>query len=147
MSAADVIRQGSRVRMHYTLALADGTEIDSTRGGEPVDIVLGEGTFAPGLEQVLLGLSTGQCERILLGPGQAFGDRDPTAVHHLPRTDFAGMDITEGSVVGFGLPNGDEIPGMVVTLDDERVEVDFNHPLAGHALQFYVEILAVEEPE
>lgn len=147
MSAATAIRHGSRVRLHYTLSLADGTEVDSTRGEAPVDIVLGGGTFAPGLEQALLGLSAGQHECILLGPGEAFGERDPTAVHRLPRADFAHMDITQGSLVAFGLPNGDEIPGVVIALSDEHVEVDFNHPLAGYALQFNVEILAVEEPE
>lgn len=134
MSADMAIRRGSRVRMHYTLSLADGTQIDSTLGEEPADVVLGEGTFAPGLEQVLFGLSAGQRECILLGPSDAFGEHDPDAIYRLPRADFAHMNITEGSVVGFGLPDGNEIPGLVIALNDEHVEVDFNHPLAGKAL-------------
>ncbi|MFA5531226.1 MAG: FKBP-type peptidyl-prolyl cis-trans isomerase [Thiohalomonadaceae bacterium] len=147
MSTTAAIRHGARVRMHYELSFADGTGIDSTLGGEPVEFVVGDGTFAGGLEQVLLDMSAGQCERILLGPDDAFGERDPTAVHRLPRADFEHMELTEGSVLGFGLPNGDEIAGQVIALGTDFVDVDFNHPLAGRALQFYVEILAVGAPD
>jgi predicted N-acetyltransferase YhbS len=44
------------------------------------------------------------------------------------------------------LPNGDEAPGIVIDVDEGRVEVDFNHPLAGHEITFKVEILSVSPP-
>jgi FKBP-type peptidyl-prolyl cis-trans isomerase SlpA len=147
--SAPVIRPGARVRLHYALSHADGTGIDASLGDAPLDFVVGDGTFAPGLEQVLMGMPAGRCERILLGPGEAFGPRDENNVHAMPRSDFGDLELSEGSLVSFALPNGDEIAGEVkcVDADADAVEVDFNHPLAGLPLQFYVEILEVIAPE
>lgn len=147
MNSSAVIHPGARVRMHYTLSYADGTEIDSTLEGEPVAFVIGDDTLAAGLEQALLGMAPGQRERILLGPGEAFGERDESNVHRMPRADFTDMDLAEGSLVSFELPSGEEIPGVITAMDDDSVEVDFNHPLAGQPLQFYVEILSIADPE
>ncbi len=145
--SAPVIRPGAQVRLHYALSHADGTEIDASLGGDPLHFVVGDGTFAPGLEQVLLGMPAGRCERILLGPGEAFGARDESNVHAMSRSDFGDLELSEGSLVSFALPNGDEIAGVVKTLAGEAVDVDFNHPLAGLPLQFYVEIIEVIAPE
>lgn len=144
---SSAIGAGARVRLHYTLSHADGTAIDSTFEDEPIEFVLGDGTLSSSLEEVLLGMHAGQRERILLGPGDAFGLRDEDNVHALPRSDFGDLDLAEGSLVSFALPNGDEIAGAVTSLNADSVEVDFNHPLAGLPLQFYVEILDVNVPE
>ena len=37
----------------------------------------------------------------------------------------------------------EELPGVVKTVEGDRVEVDFNHPLAGRTLTFEVEVLNV----
>ena len=37
-----------------------------------------------------------------------------------------------------------ELPGVVKAFDDSQVTIDFNHPLAGKALSFDVEIIAVK---
>ena len=64
--------------------------------------------------------------------------------------------VKQGSVDGSGyLDNGDtparlgifEAAGTVLSVEEGRVEVDFNHPLAGHQITFKVEILAVEPPD
>ena len=39
---------------------------------------------------------------------------------------------------------GGELPGVVRTVGEDTVEVDFNHPLAGRELSFDVTILSVE---
>ena len=47
-------------------------------------------------------------------------------------------------VIGFTLPNGDDIPGMVTEVTESHVRVDFNHPFSGHQLNFEVEVISVE---
>ena len=51
--------------------------------------------------------------------------------------------LEPGVIVGFDTPAGDQIPGMVLEVDEEKVKVDFNHPLAGLNLEFEVEILEI----
>ena len=141
---SDEIAQGSRVVMHFTLSLTDGTVVETSDGDEPMTFNMGDGSLDAGLEHVLLGLHPGVRVRFNLSPGQEFGESDPTNVHHMARGEFPpDMVLEEGTVVGFATPSGDEVPGTVVSADDKAVEVDFNHPLAGRALIFDVEVISV----
>ena len=139
------IASASKVTLHYRILLEDGTEADSSFGEEPLTFRMGEGVLNDGLEEVLVGLAAGVKESITLSPDQAFGWPDTANIHDLPRSDFSSnMMLEPGVIFGFSTPSGEELPGMVLKVDDEKVQVDFNHPLAGHTLQFEVEIIEVE---
>ena len=60
----------------------------------------------------------------------------------MKRSDFKDMELEPGLVISFQEPGG-ELPGVIVELDDERVEVDFNHPLAGKTILFEVQVLSI----
>lgn len=137
----------SRVVMHYRITLEDGTIADSTwEDNEPLAFVMGDGTMMAGMEQSLLGLQKGEHRQIHLSPDQAFGYKDTGNIHDMPRDDFdPQMPVEPGMVIGFTLPNGDELPGMVMEVAEAFVRVDFNHPFSGHELNFEVEILSVED--
>jgi FKBP-type peptidyl-prolyl cis-trans isomerase SlpA len=142
--AGHPIGVGSTVTLHLTLTLADGTVAESSLGGEPHTFTMGDGSMLHGLELALYGLRPGESQRLVLHPEQGFGRRDPAKVHYLPRADFAGdIALEPGLILAFTTAEGDEIAGTVLSFTDETVEVDFNHPLAGHALTFEVEIIDV----
>ncbi len=131
--------------MHFTLCLADGTVVESSRGDAPFFFVVGEGRLDAGLERVLYGLRAGERRDISIAPGTAFGRPDPEAIQLMPRSEFpAEMTLEEGSIIQFGTPSGDEVPGAVLEITESTVLVDFNHPLAGRQLSFEVEIVSVE---
>ena len=137
---------GSPVTLHLSIRLEDGTEAVSTFGEEPVELTMGDGTLRPGLELALYGLRPGATQTLNLLPDQAYGPRDPALIQYMPMTDFDGTFVPEvGQIVAFAMPNGDEIPGTIRSVDESRIEVDFNHPLAGHEITFEVEILAVSQ--
>jgi len=139
------IQPHSRVRFHYQLLFPDNREIESSFGGEPMDVTLNQGAFEPRLEKALIGLPLGEQTRILLQPQYAFGQRDPNNVHNLPRDAFpADMPLTEQQVVEFDLPNGQSVAGTIEHIEGDQVRVDFNHPLAGHNVQFIVHILEID---
>lgn len=139
---------GSTVTLHFALTLEDGTVAESTFGAEPHTFTMGDGSLVHGLELALYGLRPGAVQRLVLQPEQAYGPRDPQRIRRLPRARFAGgMTPEPGQIIGFETPQGDELPGSVLAVTEEAVEVDFNHPLAGHRLVFEVEILDVVPPE
>ncbi|WP_018232919.1 FKBP-type peptidyl-prolyl cis-trans isomerase [Thioalkalivibrio thiocyanodenitrificans] len=139
-----MIAYGSKVRMHYTIALEDGMVADTTEGEEPLEFVMGAGDLEEGLELALIGLQPGDRQTVKLTPDQAFGYPSPAAIHDVPRRDFPPeMDLRPGLIVSFVTPGGDELPGTVKEVSDETVKVDFNHPLAGHEITYSVEILDV----
>ena len=138
------IEKGAQVTLHFTLSLAGGRVVDTTHGSDPLVMVVGEGHIAPGLENRLIGLSIGDCRRIDIPVGEVYGPVDANAVHILAHGEFpAEMAPEPGQVLGFTTPAGDEIPGLVLAVDEAGVQVDFSHPLAGHDLLFDVEILAI----
>lgn len=134
----------STVTLHLSLTLEDGTVAESTVGEEPLRFTMGDGTLVHGLELALYGLRPGDTQRLELYPQQHFGPRDPEKIHRLPRSQFgAGMAPEPGQIIGFTSQDGDEIPGAVLSVDEDSIEVDFNHPMAGHTVIFEVEILDV----
>ncbi|MBI5462899.1 MAG: peptidylprolyl isomerase [Gammaproteobacteria bacterium] len=141
------MQPGSRVRLHVALTLADGTVAESTFDSEPLELVIGDGTLVKGLEIALYGLRPGQRQTLTLHPDQAYGARDAEAVGWLPREQFpADMPLQPGTLVGFVGPQGEEVAALVLAVEAERVQIDFNHPLAGKPIVFETEILAVEPP-
>lgn len=148
MSADDnSIRPGSLVVLHIGLHLEDGSEALSTFGEDPVTCTMGDGTLQAGLELALYGLGKGDRQTLNLLPQQAYGYRDPALIQHLPLADFdAGPAPESGQLISFALPNGEETPGLVLGVEDGTVEVDFNHPLAGHEISFTAEIIDVTNP-
>lgn len=138
----------STVTLHLSLALEDGTVAESTLEDEPLTFTMGDGTLVAGLELGLYGLKAGATQRLVLEPQQAFGLHDPGKLHRLGREEFpAELALEPGVIIGFDTPSGEELPGTIVSLNDETVTVDFNHPLAGRAVVFDVEILAVVPAE
>lgn len=139
------IGPGCEVLMHFTLSLTDGTVADSTREGEPLRFVMGDGTLIEGLELVLYGLKQGEHQCLAIDPRDAFGFPDEENIHSMPRSEFpAEMQLETGLIIGFTTPSGEEVPGAIQEIRDEEVVVDFNHPLAGNEIIFDVEILEIK---
>ncbi|HEY5601735.1 MAG TPA: peptidylprolyl isomerase [Gammaproteobacteria bacterium] len=147
MNASEkLIRPGSVVTMHYSLALEDGTLVDSTFDtGEPLTFTLGDGTLIDGLEYAIIDLKAGDQQSINIPPQTGFGFRDEAAVQVMPREQFSGeMALQPGLVIEFDTPSGLQVPGTVLEVKDDTVVVDFSHPLANRTVIFNVQILDVQ---
>ena len=116
---------GSHVTMHFSLALADGMLVESSFNDQPVSFVLGDGSIDKGLELALIGLVAGARQRLTLMPGQAFGERDESAIQSVPMSRFPeDMDLEPGQIIGFTGENGEEVAGAIVAIEDQQVTVD-----------------------
>ncbi|MBT7306574.1 MAG: peptidylprolyl isomerase, partial [Gammaproteobacteria bacterium] len=119
--------------------------VDRATLEEPFLFTIGDGSLIEGLERLLIGQRAGEKNSYLVAASEAFGERDPEQIHTLPREQFdQAMVLEPGCVVTFEAPSGDEVAATVVALDEEKVEVDFSHPLAGRDLQFEVELISVD---
>ena len=106
---------GSSVTMHFSLALADGMLVESSFNDQPVSFVLGDGSLDKGLELALIGLRAGDRQRLTLMPGQAFGERDESAIQTIPKSRFpGGMDLEPGQIIGFAGEDGEELPAPLL---------------------------------
>jgi len=146
-----VISSGSHVTLHYRLAVLDEhgeREVVSTLGGHPATLQVGTGQLAPDLEQHLIGLAEGACASFDLAAGEAFGQRSPDLIQSLTRTTFhenadPGAAFSVGDVLEINVPGGARLAGVLKAQDDDRVVIDFNHPLAGRPVRFLVQVIGV----
>ncbi len=139
------IGPGTRVTLHFSLALEDGTTIDSNFDGAPVEFVIGDGNLLPDYERALFGLREGDDGLFQMLPEQGFGQHNPNNIQEMSLEDFPDdIDLRPGLVVSFADAARAELPGVIASIEDDRVFVDFNHPLAGHTITFTVTIRAVE---
>lgn len=135
------LEPGSRVCMHYSLVLDNGYVADSS-GNEPLEFVLGDGTLEPALEAHLIGLKPPQQREFAIAPGTVFPWPTEAAQQWLAADAFpAGQRIEPGLIFEFNTPAGDVVPGRILAVEGTQVHVDFNHPLAGRAFTFIVELI------
>ncbi|WP_110643991.1 FKBP-type peptidyl-prolyl cis-trans isomerase [Salinicola sp. CPA57] len=136
------IDDGMEITLHFTVKLEDGEVVDSTRDKQPATFQLGDGNLPPGFEAPLKGLAAGDAGAFEVTPEHAFGQHNPQNVQRLSRDAFEEA-VEPGTVMSFADAAGGELPGVIASVDERHVEVDFNHPLAGRTLTFEVEILDV----
>ncbi|WP_421866897.1 FKBP-type peptidyl-prolyl cis-trans isomerase [Motiliproteus sp.] len=141
--SAVTVGPGTRVSLHFTIEMEDGQVVDSTREKSPASFEYGDGNLLPGFEKALEGLSANEQARLRIAPEQGFGMPNPNNVQRFSTADFKDMELEPGLMICFADPSG-ELPGVVQSIDGDKVMVDFNHPLAGRMLFFDVEILSVE---
>ncbi len=127
------------------IVLEDGSTADSTKAsGKPAKLNIGDETLSPAFEAELINLAQGDKHSFTLQAADAFGESNPDAIHHMDRTKFpADMNLEAGVIVSFAGPGGSEIPGIVRDVLGDSVTVDLNHPLAGRAVTFELEVIQV----
>ena len=140
-----MIENGKKVSLEYSVFLSDGTQIDTNIGEDPLVFVLGQNQVFPALEQELLGLTVGDTKEITLGPEDAYGAVVPDAFREVDIESVPSQYRFEGAVLGVQDPSGGVYPIRVHRVQEEKVVLDFNHPLAGKSLKFDVKVIEVEE--
>lgn len=144
----ETINMSSLVLMHYSIAFTTGTVVESSFDDEPVEVRMGSDQLTEGMELALFGLQEGSQQTLTLTPEQGFGLRDEDNIDQMPLADFpTDMKPEPGLSFAFGTPDGEEIPGTVRSVHGDSVEVDFNHPLAGHELVFTVQIMGINNAQ
>lgn len=146
--AQQLVGPGTRVTLHFSLALADGRTVDSTFEGDPASFEFGDGNLPENFEALLVGLEAGARQSFEVPPEKAFGQPNPNNVQSFRKDQFAAdLALEPGVVISFADARKTELPGIIKAVEGETVIVDFNHPLAGETLRFDVAVLEVQPVE
>lgn len=138
----------SFLTLHYRIALEDGAEVINTFSDKPATIQMGAGQLAPTLESCLIGLPEGRQQSFDLSADAAYGARNPELIQRISRAAFDANKspdevVLPGDLVQFPTPQGGSYAGVLKELTDTYALFDFNHPLAGKAIQFEVKLIGV----
>ncbi|MGD2168790.1 MAG: FKBP-type peptidyl-prolyl cis-trans isomerase [Chlamydiota bacterium] len=140
-----MIEDGKQVSLEYSVFLQDGKMIDSNVGEEPVVFLQGSHQILPALEEAIRGLREGDTKKITLLPAQAYGEVDPEAFRDVDPNAIPEQMRYEGAILGVQDEFGQQYRIRIHEIKEDKVVVDFNHPLAGQTLTFDMKILAVQE--
>ncbi len=152
-----MINEGDFVLIEVEGKTLDGKIFDTTKGelskqlhGKegPILIVYGKAVLLPGLNRILKGMSENEEKRILLKPEEAFGKRKNDLIRVVPFSAFKSINrkIKKGEVVSFNTEEG-QVTGVIKSVSNGRVLVDFNHPLADKEVEYWIKVVKIMRDE
>ncbi|HEX9583016.1 MAG TPA: FKBP-type peptidyl-prolyl cis-trans isomerase [Gammaproteobacteria bacterium] len=139
-----MIGEGSKVAIEFTIYLEDGSVFGGNEGDTPLEYEQGDGRLPPGLETALVGLKADDRKKVTLSPEQGYGPVNPEAFSDVAIERIPSEARRTGAILIVSDQNGNRRYVRVHEVQEEKVIVDLNHPLAGKVVTFDVHVLTVE---
>ena len=139
-----VISDGSIVTIHYKLKNVAGEVVSASPEDNPLVFKQGTGAIIPGLEKDMAGKKSGDKFSVTIEPSEGYGEVNEELYAEIKREAFSGInEIKPGMQFQTEDDNGNTQVIKVVSVDEKKITVDRNHPLAGKTLFFDIEVIAV----
>ncbi len=129
----------------------DGEVVEAVKEDKPLTFLYGVGNMLEKFEENLNGLKQGDDFDFKIECDEAYGQASDDAVVDLPINIFeveGKIDydlLKEGNYIPMQDQQGNRLDGIVLEVGDEKVKMDFNHPLAGDDLFFKGSVIEVRE--
>ena len=135
-------KAGDRVRVHYVCRLADGSVFATTRNKEPKEFVIGTTAIIPGLQEAVIGMAPGEKKTVEIPPEKAYGPYHEEMTATIDRKLVPeGIEVEVGVSLRVKHADGHESDVFVTAVEEDRIRVDGNHPLAGKHLIMELELI------
>ncbi|WP_138467669.1 peptidylprolyl isomerase [Poseidonocella sp. HB161398] len=137
-------KPGDTLHIHYKGSLDDGSIFDTSEGRDPLTFQLGSGQIIPGLDAGLAGMEVGEKRTVRVEAEDAYGEHHPERIQAVARANVPDHIPTEpGTPLQVQTQDGQTMQVVVADVTEDEVILDANHPLAGKALTFDVELVAI----
>jgi len=138
-------KNGDRVKVHFTGKMENGSVFATSQGQEPLEFDIGDGSVLPGVEKAISGMSKGERKTVTVVPAEGFGEQNSALILTVDRSHFPeGFEPKEGMELQLPHPDrGVVFLKILQILDNNKVTLDANHPLAGKILTFEIELLEI----
>ena len=152
----EIVKPGKYVEFTYEVYELDGGNEElmfSATAEHPDKTIFGaDETIIPALRNALEGKAAKDRFDVVLEPKDAFGEASDENILDLERELFQNEEgvfdtehIRVGEVVTMLTNTGQPVQGLILNVGNEKVKVDFNHPLAGKTVRFKGEVLVVRD--
>ena len=138
----ETVSNGKMISLEYTVKLEDGQPVDTNVGQDPLTYTQGANQIIRGVETAVEGMEVGQTKQTVVSPTDGYGNRDPNAVHEVPKAKVP-QEAKVGTMLHGKDASGREIRPTVSAIKDDTVVLDFNHPLAGKTLHFDLKVVNI----
>jgi len=142
------IGKNAVVGVNYALDV-EGQQLDAS-GDTPLTYLHGHGMMIPGFESRLEGLAEGEKYDFMVPAKEGYGEFNPDAIAELDKQIFLvdgsmSTEVFEGAQLQLSNQDGQPMVGVVKSIGDDKVTMDFNHQLAGKDLHFTGSIASLRE--
>ncbi|MFQ5815254.1 MAG: peptidylprolyl isomerase [Candidatus Hydrothermarchaeaceae archaeon] len=151
------VKKGDKVKIDYIGKYENGEVFDASiedkakehgvhypeRKYGPLEVEIGAGNLVKGFEEGLIGMGEGEEKEIKISPAEGYGERREDLLKKVPIGVFNNQGVEPKVGMQFNTPKGVvEVKG--VSEEEGMVEVDFNHPLAGQNLVFWMKVVGIK---
>ncbi|HWB62104.1 MAG TPA: FKBP-type peptidyl-prolyl cis-trans isomerase [Chitinophagales bacterium] len=140
------------VKITYELRTEpNGQVMDAADTANPFAFLFGHNNVLDKFEKNLEGLIAGNQFSFTLTPQEGYGEYDDQAVIQLDKSVFVVDGVLQedmlfiGNLVPLQDQNGNPFQGRIVSIGDDKVTIDLNHPFAGKTLYFSGNVVEVRE--
>ena len=142
--SAAIAKDGDTVQVDYTLSLDDGTEYQTTVGSNPLELVIGNGSYLADFEEAIVGMKVGESKTITIAAADAYGEYREDLIITKERSEIQnGDNIKVGDSLIMTYSSGYSSRVTVIDADDDTITIDANHPLAGQDITFKIDLLKI----
>jgi FKBP-type peptidyl-prolyl cis-trans isomerase 2 len=135
---------GTRVLIHFTGKLVDGDIFESTYESDPMPVCLGNHEILEKLETAIRSMAQGETRTIRITPDEGYGDYRDDRIITISQESMPPVGtIKPGQELILRTPEGEELPGIILSLENDILTIDANHPLAGEELEFTITLMDV----
>lgn len=140
-----VAATGSKIKVHYTGTFDDGEVFDSSRQAEqPFEFEVGAGQVIPGFDSAVVGMKAGETKQVRLTEDEAYGPYNQEMVFDADPNQFEdGLSPEIGQQFQTQMQDGTPLLLTVKAVSGDKITLDANHPMAGKALNFDLEVVEV----
>ncbi len=137
-----VVENGDSIKTEYAGSFEDGTIFDKSEGRGPLEFVVGAGQMIKGFDEAVVGMKLNEEKNVSIAPEKAYGAVSEDAFKWVPKSQ---MPPDVNVVIGTKLMTSSGMPVEVVDVNADSVKVNFNHPLAGKTLKFWIKVVSVQK--
>lgn len=138
------VKTGDTVRVHYHGRLHNGNTFDSSEGRDPLEFTVGNGMVIKGFDNGVLDMKPGEKKTLNIPVEEAYGPKNDELIMEFPKANIpADLNPTVGMELQMSNPQGQVFPVKVAAVGTEFITLDANHPLAGEALIFDIELVEI----
>ncbi len=140
----EIVKENDQVSVHYTGTLDNGEVFDSSKGREPLAFVVGAGQMIAGFDEAVEGMKLNEVKKVRMEASQAYGEVNEDMIQKIDRKQLPEeLKPAVGQQLVSQSPDGHEMVVTVTASDEDSITIDANHPLAGKALTFEIELVSI----
>jgi peptidylprolyl isomerase len=138
------VKSGDKIKVHYHGRLTSGETFDSSEGRQPLEFEVGSGMVIKGFDDGVTGMKVGEKKTLNIPANEAYGEKLAEYIIEYPKAQFpADMQLELGMDLVMSNAAGQQFQVKVSEIKEEMIVLDANHPLAGEALIFDIELVEI----